>query len=258
MSQSIYNGFGATAFPVSIPDSTELVDALDHGRVAIAGLLRAAINAEVGTLWERVIRHLGPSHYLCRVTQRGQSSIPVMDVMLQEPNPGALQQRHSGWPLLAVYREGNPTTEGHSLYGSIRKQRWSVDWVVGPLDVSDFDRIGMVATKVADVVNYVIDEGWHPAFQNGTRQFYGQFVTIKVVDQQGPGVAQMIGEEKRTGYFGVSLILETGERKIKTDGWTGDVTNQNYPAFATQHDTPLTQIIVDGRVENQTPDPVET
>jgi hypothetical protein len=251
-SPSLYGGYGALAFPITLPVGIDVVDALDPGQYSIANLLKAAINAELGVAWKQICNRLSEGHHLVR-----ENALPVAEIVDQEPSPALMGQRFAGWPVLAVYREGEPKTSGYNLYETQTEQQWAVDWVAGPLDAGDQSRIGKFALAVASIVRATIEVGFHPAYQNGVRQFFGQFYRIDAIGQQGPGVAHVLGDEKGNGYYGVSILLQSVEFSVRTVGAAVDVTNKWYDAFKNAPaGIPVTSVRDDGTIDNQTPDPV--
>lgn len=249
---SINGGYGALAFPLALTGTTSHAEQLDPGQAAIGGLLKAAINAELGAAWQAICNRLEPGHHLNRVPGR----LPVADVTDMEPSPAVLGQKYATWPILAVYREGEPRREPLNLVQRKTIQRWAVDYVIGPLDAGDQARVGKFAQVVGSVINRVIEEGWHPAYQSGRRQFHGQFMRIDVVGQMGPGVARVLGDEKGNGYYGLSILLQTEERTARTVGHASDIANKYYPAFAAAPaGTATTGIQIAESYNNKTPDP---
>jgi hypothetical protein len=250
----MYGGYGATSFPLQIPPGNRAVDFLDLQQACIGLLLKDAINAELGDEWRRICGRLEDDHYL----NRDPGALPVVHIVDMEPSPAVLGQEFCQWPILAVYREGTPATGQQNIDGeSATNQTWAIDWVIGPLDVGDIARVGKFALAVADVVRFVISEGFHPAHQSGVSVTVGIFDQLHAKGQMGPGVAQVIGDEKGNGYYGISIQLEGRSGMVKTCGHISDVRNKYYAAFTRAPvGTSVTQFIVAATIDNQSPDQV--
>jgi hypothetical protein len=254
MAASMYGGYGATSFPLQIPLGNHAIDFLDLQQACIGLLLKDAINAELGDEWRRICSRLEDDHFL----NRSPGALPVVHVVDMEPSPAVLGQTFAQWPILAVYREGTPTTTQQNIDGeSGTAEPWAVDWVIGPLDHGDQARVGKFANAVANLVRYVTSEGFHPAHQNGVCVTVGIFSQLHAKGQMGPGVAQVIGDEKGNGYYGISIQLEGRSGMVKTCGHISDVRNKYYAAFTRAPvGTSVTQFILAATIDNQTPDPV--
>lgn len=251
MSQSMHNGFGATRFP--IPDTIESAYDVDPGQATILGLIEAAINAELGDAWLKMLGELPANHPLTR----DGSTKPVGTALPFEVIPQHMTQWKARWPVLAAYREGEPEFGWMSTERRQLTQQWSVDWIIGPLDAGQIIRLGRFAVAVARIIDAVISRGYHPAYNGGARQFFGQFANIETKSIQGPGIAQSLTEESGGGYYGLTVTLESVEHDVM-DGaaYAGlfDVDN-GYVAVGTGTADTLTEIVNSIVYENQTPDP---
>jgi hypothetical protein len=251
MTQSMHNGFGATRFP--IPGTIDSAYDVDPGQATILGLVEAAINAELGDAWRKMLGELPNTHPLIR----GGSTNPVGVASPLEVTPQQMTQWKAAWPVLAAYRQGEPEFSWLSTERRQLKQEWSVDWVIGPLDAGQIIRLGRFTVAVARIVDAVISRGYHPAYKSGARQFFGQFASIETKSVQGPGIAQSLTEESGGGYYGLTVTLESIERDVM-DGaaYAGliDVDN-GYVAVGTGTADTLTEIVDSILYENKTPDP---
>ncbi len=248
---SLNNGFGANRFPLAEVDSAY---SLDPGHETLLRLVETAINSDCGDAWRAIVERLPVTHY----TRRDGVFQPVGLAIPFEVTPQEMTQFKASWPILAVYREGEPefnwlTTEYQTL-----TQRWSVDYVLGPLTAAHKMTVGKFAISVARCIANVLLHCCHPDYQNGVSQFHGQFAGIQVKTVQGPGVAQSLGEESGAGYYGLTVTVETIERTTY-DGYAGadaiDV-QSGYVTEGTGTADTLTEIQTDVDIDNETPDSV--
>lgn len=203
-----HGGFGAVRFPAPAVGSAQ---DLDPGQIAILELLEAAINAELGTAWCSIVATLRDEAKL------RQSRQPVEFASTMELTPQEMTQVVTAWPLLAVYRQGEPEFDQLTLEYDKLTQQWSVDYVIGPLSAAHKVKIGRFCNSVAKLIWRTLDRGYHSAYKGGARQFLGQFTSIKATGVQGPGVAQSLGEESGSGYYGMTVLVETVEREVYDD-----------------------------------------
>lgn len=248
---SFYGGFGAQRFPAPTVASAT---ALDPGHEAIIGLVQTAINSELGDAWRGIVANLSPDHFLVRpsITQ------PVGSVSSLEPSPQQMTQFKAEWPLLAVYREGDPELTWLTTGMRSWKQQWSVDYVIGPIKAAHVNKIGRFVIAVARVIDRVITLGYHPDYNNGVCAFFGQFTQIETKSIQGPGMSAMLTTESGAGYYGLTVTLESVERQVE-DGYaaTGMVdVDAGYVAVGTATEPPMTEQYTTVTIENQSPDPV--
>lgn len=249
---SLNGGFGATLFPVETVDNAY---ELDPGHESLLRLLETAINSECGAAWQSIAARLSPQHY----TQRDGVYLPVAMALPMEVSPQEMTQVKATWPILAVYREGEPEFSYLTLNHLALTQRWSCDYIIGPLSASHKLTVGKFAVVVARCIANVIHHGYHPDFRNGVAQFFGEFSSVQVKSIQGPGVAQSLGEESGGGYYGLTVTIETMERTVY-DGYAGsnmlDV-QTGYVAEGESTEEELTEAWIDVDFENETPDNVD-
>lgn len=209
---SLNDGFGALRFPVAT--AVEGIE-LDPGQASLLGLIKAAILAELGDTWTSLLATVDNAHPL---NAKGNGT-PVGTASLLEVTPQQMTQLLSSWPLLAVYRQGEPEFSQHTLGGyDVMRQEWSVDYVLGPLVAAHIIKLGPFCVAVRNVIKTVLMHGYHPTFRNGARQFFGEFVEVKVKSVQGPGLSASLGEEQGAGYYGLTVVVETTERTV-LDGY---------------------------------------
>lgn len=213
----LLNGFGTSHFPVTqfAPDGGPLTSAgsLDKGKTAIYELLRAAVNYECGDAW-RVLINQEDTYLKWQAEDNRRDPAPIMDVITVMPSAQNLMQRKEVWPLLAVYREGEPTYENETIKIRVRKQQFSVDYIIGPLGADTQDRYGDFVLQVLNAMESAIENGRHPAYRNGVCPFQGVFSSVRIISSSGPACSEVTPEQKGGGYFGGALVLECVERSI--------------------------------------------
>lgn len=211
MIQSLYEGFGGLDLPIPAESTLRTFTDTDPARAVMAGLFRAAINAEFGARWA--------------VATRGQKALegtlPVQDVLELPPIGSRLKQRKTGFPLLCVYRDGVGTTDEHTLGIERLVQPWTVDYILGPLELGDVRKLLDVFQAVVKIVRLCIRRRGHPAYEDGALQFgpdKGDIGAIRLVRYEGPPAyqARFAGDDE-TIYHAVSLMLETVEYSRDND-----------------------------------------
>jgi hypothetical protein len=247
---SLNDGFGSLRFPAPVVDSAA---DLDPGHDAIVGLLETAINYELGDAWCAIVASLPANHFL----KRDNLSTPVGYVSKVEITPQQMTQMKASWPLLSVYRQGEPEFSQFALNGlDVLKQEWSVDYVIGPLHVGHIVKIGAFCVQVARLIKVVLMHGYHPEYLSGARQFIGQFSSIECKSIQGPAVAAAMTDEAGSGYYGMTVQLETIERTV-LDGYTDASTFETYTGYVpvgTGTAELMTEVLNDVGFDNETTD----
>lgn len=240
------DSFGASRFPLTQGETCAAN--YDPGQAAIIGLLSAAIEACCGDAWRTLTASLNNDHFLAGSTG------PVGSVLTVPPNPQNLTQVKMAWPVLAVYREGEPTIGLYSIEYTNSKQRWSVDWIAGPFSPDTQRKIGLFWVQIRNAIFVAIDLGMHPAYQNGAYQFRGQFSEIWPISAVGPAVTQELTTDKGQGYYAGSVILESTERvTYQGDAAAPDLAFEG-GAYLTPHDgygTPATGADVTVNYDNK-------
>ena len=213
-----YDSFGSSRFPLSITvggSPATSAAQYDPGADAMVAFFRAVIEADCGAAWRQLVGQLDETSFLNII-----DAAPVGDSITVEPSPENLTQRKEGWPLLAVYREGEPLTKERTTEYQCRTQNWAVDWVIGPLGVDTQRRVGSFVVQIENAITAALWHGYHPAYQGGVKQFVGIFSEIEVLSSSGPGHSDTVGLDKKTGYFGGSLVIQTVERMTFQSGAT--------------------------------------
>jgi hypothetical protein len=220
MTTSLYEALGGLDLPIDPAGISTTLAPLDPARTVLAGLFKAAINAELGPAWTKATAGLSHKHLLF-------GSLPLADVLELEPSVPVMQDRKPAWPLLCVHRTGTATHEEHTLGGQIQRitQQWGVHYILGPLDVGELRKLSDACIAVAKIVNLCIRRRGHPAYQGGALQFFqghGRIGAIRIVSHDGPGQASFASDPKGVQYYATTLVLETVEYSYNVDGADGD------------------------------------
>jgi hypothetical protein len=244
---SMYGGFGGLQLPAAAVTSSAV---LDPGHEALVGLISTAINSELTSAWRSTIATLGADHFLLR----DNCIKPVGYTSTIETTDQQRTQFKAEWPLLSVYREGEPELlylqNGYQSW----KQNWSVDWIIGPLTSPHINKVGRFAIAVARVIMCVIDDGHHPDYQGDVCQFFGQFVVVKTTAIAGPGVQHSMSEDAGSGYYGLTVTLETIERRF--DDAVATAYDKFYVGATDPRATPLGEVVTTVDAEGLTATPI--
>jgi hypothetical protein len=231
----MFGGFGGLPLPArAVANAANL----DPGHEALIGLIETAINSELTATWRAVTAGLEPDHYLLR----NNCVKPVGYACAVETTDQQRTQFKAEWPLLSVYREGDPELVYYQNGYQSWKQNWSVDWIVGPLKTPHINKIGRLAIAVGRVICCVIDDGHHPDYHNDECQFFGQFAAVKSTSVVGPGVQHSMTEDAGSGYYGLTVTLETIERRFD------DATAGSYDRYYIGATTPTADVITSIRI----------
>lgn len=204
--EALVGEFGDLDFPVTTSITTTLTP-LDPARERLTALFKAAINAELGTAWTTVTNTLDSGHAL-------YGTSPVQDTLELAPSPAVMTQRKPAWPLMCVYRSGKATLEPFTMHIDRIVQEWTVDYILGPLDVGDLRKVGDVCIAVAKIIRAVIRRRGHASYDSGALQFFpdkGGLGAIELKSSEGPGQASFAGDESGTLYYALTMTLETVE-----------------------------------------------
>lgn len=213
MTQGITNGFGAVRFPLTVPTFKDGAFDVDVGLNTLTQLIATAVNAEFRATWLRAMDSLPETSKI-----RGTCRKPVGSTFNEPPEPSQLTQTTLTWPILAVYRTGDPEDFELTLCHRATRQTIHADWILGPLSVAEQKRMRGFLTAFLALVREVVRYGRHPAFDGNVRQFAGSFHSLQMTGASGPGIARMLDTDQGGGYYAVSAHLEAVERECNTSG----------------------------------------
>lgn len=203
-----------------IDDTALSFEALDPTVGVLAGLLEAAIQAELGTTsgsWAKVCSALPSGHRLASSTD------PVGSVWRMAPSAEAIKQIALTWPLLAVWREGNGEVEQKTVMTQQIRTRWMALWSLGDMEADIGLKLGAVLQYVCNVMAATIELGRHTAYDSGTQQYgtdRGDLIGAYPVEMQAGRAAFPDNEDSK--FWGCSLTFETLERVKDLDEGADD------------------------------------
>jgi len=210
VTQSLIETFGGLSLPAQAGDVDTTLAPLDPGRDALLALCAAAINAELGAAWRKVVATVPSEQQIDRQN-------PVGDTFPGAPTPATMLERKAHFPLLALHRDGRGVYEPHLIDHDRLRQPWEMHYILGPLDVGDTRRLQEACIAAAKLVSRTISQGGHPAYQGGALVLFGSdpetalFGELRMVSHEGPGQAVFAGDEKQTPYMAITMQLESLE-----------------------------------------------
>jgi len=212
MIDSLYSNFGGASFPITSADvqNTNLFSVTDPGRDNMIALFKAAINME----FAQSLTVIEPTSAWSVVTPstRLSGAMPVSDTTYDPPRRSVLRETKLTYPLLALYR----TTAIHDDFTLAREritQTWGFDYILGPLSVADFRRLGGALNGVKDIIQLCIRRRGHPAYKDGALQFgpgEGNFSTVQIT-QSSEGPANYGQENEGMEFHALHMDLKTTE-----------------------------------------------
>lgn len=216
LSESLLQSFGALELPAVENAADGTLASLDPGRDQLLALFKAAINSELGAAWAAVVDG----------TRFGEAAtpLPVMDTLPARPTEQTLTQRRSDWPLLCLHRDGRGTFEDHTIGNRRLTQPWKLHWIVGPIDLIDQRKVLDAGQAIAKVIDLVIQQRGHLAYEGGALQFFtntSSFAGVDLKGYQGPDQAGFAGDRSTTFFWAVELDLETVEVSNYREGSFG-------------------------------------
>lgn len=200
--------FGGLKLPIATTaPGNEGLAGQDPARKVLLNLFADAINYELGPIWTKVVATFGAGHDL-------SGSSPVNYRLELPPTPNVLEQVKVTWPLLALHRDGQGEYSDFTLVVRKLVQQWQLHYILGPLGIEDLRRVGDACMMAGKVVDAVIRNRGHVAYENGAAQFgvgKGALSSVYLRSHEGPGQAALIGDEKNVLYWAITLKLETTE-----------------------------------------------
>jgi len=219
MAEHLLRRFGDFSLPVDSTDVSDgqLFSVFDPALDRLISLFRTAINVELGGEVESVT-----TTSVWRVARTGTTlveSLPVASTLWERPTRSVLRERQLPFPLLAIYRL-EATHDEWTLNIERVTQRWGLDWILGPLTAADARRLTGAMNGVKNVIQLVIRDQCHPAFEGGAVQFFrdtGGLSTFKVVTSQH-GLADFGEQAEGHEFYALTMQLESTELDEEVDG----------------------------------------
>lgn len=222
---SLWIKVGGARMPLQahdIDDSALSFEALDPTIGVFAGLLEAAIEAELGTTtgsWAKICSALPTGHRLLG------SADPVGSVWRMAPSAEAIKQIKFTWPLLAVWREGDVEFEQKTMMVEQARTRFNALWTLGDLEADLGLKIAGVLGYVGQVMANTVKRGRHPAYDSGTQQYgtdRGDLIGAYPVSIQAGRARFPDSDDSDSGIWGTTLVFEVLERVTDLDEGADD------------------------------------
>lgn len=174
MTQSAYQRIGDAKLP--IPSLVSDSSALDPVRARMLALFQAAVVAELGEQWLKVVGTLDAEHPLA------QTLSPVGSAIELEPSRQVMQELNLPYPVLALHRSGEARYDEFLIDVRQRTQAWSLHWVLGELSAPDIYKLGAFFNAFELVVLAVLGDRGHPSYESGMVQFGPDRGRLKTLD----------------------------------------------------------------------------
>lgn len=222
--QSLWHRIGAARLPLQahdIDDDALSFVAADPAVTMFSGMLKAAIEAEIGTTdgaWQKIAAALPSGHRLA------SSTAPVGSVWPGVPaSAEAMRQIAVTWPVLAIGRDGKGDYEQRTTMKEQLRQRWEALWSIGDIEDDLGLKLGGVLGYVAKVMATTITLGRHPAYDDGTQQYgsdRGLLTAAYPIEiNAGRGT---FPDDEQAPFWGASLTFETIENVTELDEGADD------------------------------------
>jgi hypothetical protein len=226
---SIVQRWGDLSLPVEAADFDTTLTPLDPARAKLTALFKAAINYEFTEVWQKIVGSAGGTTGL-GATHDLYGTLPVQDTLELQPTHKFMLERKAAFPLLAVYRMGNPSMEQHTLFRDRLTCQWGMDYVVGPLTVAAVRQVGDICMAIVKLVRTVIRQRGHKAYEAGALQFFPDKGGLASIDLKSFAMGQIpfAGDEDGTVYYSLSMTLETSEIGYDDPAEFGDFDAADY------------------------------
>jgi len=224
MTDLLYYHLGDVELPANASDMPDgvLYQAFDPARDTLLALFRTAINMEVAHTVNGTPPVTSP-WYVARANTKLQNSLPVADVFWESPAPDIMRETRLLFPLLCLYREESKSLEVTMGRDGIQTI-WGLDYILPPLGVDELRRVGGVLNAVRTIVDLVIRDSGHPAYNGGELQFddgRGRFSRIEV-NSSKVGAAAFSPDKESAIYRMLHMQLTTLELTDEVEGVIGE------------------------------------
>lgn len=200
---------GNLVLPTTDTDASTLA-ALEPGLDILVDLLKTAINNDLEPAWTDAA--LGTPL---------EGRAPVQTALPFEPTLPLMREVKVDFPALFVFPLEDPTVEKHTMRIDRITQRWGIDYILGPLKLEDYRKIGGSLRVVQKLVMAICKIGGHPAYAMDDNDVQAQQVLIgegagtcgferfRFVSATPPGQASF-GEGQPT-YWATRITCEGAE-----------------------------------------------
>lgn len=213
---ALYGGLGGIHFPTLASEVTDgqLESVFDPSGDKLRNLFRSAINAELKPAWD-----------VAKIGTRFVTKDPVESVYNEAPRAAILNTLKKEDPVLFLYRQSSLHQTKYLRYGEIITT-WGLDYMLGPMVVEEYRRLGAIFNATAQVVDLVIRRGGHSSYNSGELVFLSAnspFAYIKVINSQ-IGFAEFGQQGEGLEVRALHMTLETSEQERDNPDANPDVT----------------------------------
>lgn len=197
---------GRTNMP---PTSGSTLEDLDPAKVVLLDLFEAAISNELGATWAN--SRLGAL----------EGKPPVSTKIPEEASKAIITNTKLTFPMLFVWRDGDPV---HDMYTNGRRrktQRWGIEWILGAYQPELAPGFSAALHYFSTLVDQICQMGGHPAYPEGNDGEFpfqalfdtstGCGFTTAEVKSSASGAASFTEENTGPVYHGCRVIIETTE-----------------------------------------------
>lgn len=197
--------FGPVGLPTVDGDVTQGLHELDVTRSTLAAVVKQSLIDDLSAAWATTVATLPAASHL----RRSPTPSVVGTTMEVEPTEKHLQQFKVEWPLLAVYRTGDSERVDLTLEVEADRQRWHIEWILGPLGLDDVRRIGDATKLVSKVIQRAIRRSWAAGLNDGALKLHDLGVVEAKVLRAQTG---QLETESGGLLYGVRIELEVTEQ----------------------------------------------
>lgn len=202
--------FGDISFPLHQNGIDGTFINLDPARSRLLALFAAAINYELGTIWDKGIA--GSASPLT-------GKRPVQSTFELDPVTHLTKQVKLDYPALCLHRVGEQSWSPHTMQVDKCEQEWNLHYILANLDVGDTRRFSDLLRVIPNIVLRVIKQRGHVAFEDGALQFFknkGGLGSIEMTKVES-GQARFGGQVESPVWLATTITLKTIEYSTNSE-----------------------------------------
>lgn len=204
MTDSLFQRMGEMRMPTKASDVDPValtLAPLDPARDTMLALFAAACNAELGPAW--TVAAAG--------TPLAGKNV-VQDTWPGPPTPEVVKQRKGSFPMLFLSRDGAGKYDDFSLVLKQLTQTWGLHYIISPVDIGDFRKLGDILTRVGTTILATIERKGHPAYQSGSAVLFSAgLATLNLTTVQAGQARFAEGADGSPLYHALSMELVSTE-----------------------------------------------
>lgn len=202
--ESLYRRVGATEFPFTAVDVDEAEQSIaDKTQEVLLALFQSAITSELSGAFE-----------MASIGTCLAGKPVVADTLSGLLTPQVMKQRKAVFPLLAVGWTGSADWSEHTLSIDKVTRKWTVDYVLGPLEVGASLKLEKILHRVGVLLQLCCRNRGHKSFRDGAI-LWGSDTDEPIStiwwDGHEAGPAHFATDAGETVYFALSGRITTTE-----------------------------------------------